>query len=155
MMLFKTLFCAIAVLAVDPSWHEYVRSPPSHIVKAARILPGETRGNVTNADGLITGKAPTVFSRSSTNEEAPSIVVDFGQNVVGLLQLSFAGSKNTTEGLPGLKLAFSETLQFLSYRSDYTRSDRSSDVSTPPKSISTALTNAGSKIYSWNGSGRC
>lgn len=154
-MLFKSLLCAAAAAAADPSWHQYVRSPPSHIVKAARILPGETKGNVTNADGLITGKAATVFSRSTADEEAPSIVVDFGQNVVGLLQLSFAGSQNTTEGLPGLKLAFSETLQFLSHRSDYTRSDRSSGVSKPLETMSTTLKHPGSKVHAWIGPSRC
>lgn len=154
-MLFKTLLCAAAAAAADPSWHQYVRSPPSRIVKAARILPGETKGNVTNADGLITGKASTVFRRSSADEEAPSIVVDFGQNVVGLLQLYFSGSQNTTEGLPGLKLAFSETQQFLSYRSDYTRSDRSSGVSSSLETMSTALIDAGSKVHTWDRPSGC
>lgn len=128
MMLLKTLLLA-AVAAGEPSWHQYVRSPSSNTVKAAKIIPSETRGNVSDPDGLVTGKSTTVFSRSSKEEEIPSIVVDFGQDVVGLLQVSFAASHNTTEGLPGLRLAFSETLEYLSNRSDYTRSDRANDVS--------------------------
>lgn len=115
--------------STDPSWHRYVRSPASSNVKPARIVADQTKGNVANADGLITGKAPTVLNRPSKNEPAPSIVVDFGQNVVGLLGISFAGSKNGTDALPGLKLAFSESMQFLGDSSDFTRSFNAGGVS--------------------------
>jgi hypothetical protein len=50
---------------------------------------------------------------------APSVVVDFGQVVVGYLSISFARASNNN---PGLRLAFSETKEFLSDVSDYTRS---------------------------------
>ncbi|KAJ6438159.1 alpha-L-rhamnosidase A [Purpureocillium lavendulum] len=61
--------------------------------------------------------------RDSADNGPPEIVIDFGQNVAGILNINFAGSQNKTDGLPGLRLAFSETLEFLTNRSDFTRSD--------------------------------
>lgn len=115
--------------AQAPSWHQYVRSPSSDVVKPAKILADQTKGDVSNADGLITGKGPTVLTRKTKGDTAPSIVVDFGQNVVGLLGLTFAGSTNGTDGFPGLRLTFSETMEFLTDRSDYTRSYNAGGVS--------------------------
>ncbi|WP_042405028.1 alpha-L-rhamnosidase-related protein [Streptacidiphilus carbonis] len=51
---------------------------------------------------------------------APSITLDFGKVVVGYPRISFAGASGNS---PGVRLAFSETLQYLSDRSDFTRSD--------------------------------
>ena len=51
---------------------------------------------------------------------APSITLDFGKVVVGYPRISFAGASGNN---PGVRLAFSETLQYLSDRSDFTRSD--------------------------------
>lgn len=53
------------------------------------------------------------------------IVVDFGQNVAGYLSIKFAGASNSTPGLPGIRLAFSETIQYgyLTNFSDFSRSD--------------------------------
>lgn len=50
----------------------------------------------------------------------PSIVLDFGTNIVGYLQISFGGASNN---MPGIRLAFSETLTFLTDISDFSRSD--------------------------------
>ncbi|KAJ4144413.1 hypothetical protein LMH87_003297 [Akanthomyces muscarius] len=109
--------------APQPSWHQYVRSPSSNTVKPVRILGDKTSGSVQNPNGLINGNGATVLSRPNTNDPAPAVVVDFGQNVVGLLSVHFAKSVNGSGGLPGVRLAFSETLQFLGDRSDFTRSD--------------------------------
>ncbi|OAR00020.1 hypothetical protein LLEC1_00483 [Akanthomyces lecanii] len=109
--------------APRPSWHQYVRSPSSNTVKPVRILGDKTSGSVQNPNGLINGNGATVLSRPKTNDPAPTVVVDFGQNVVGLLSIHFAKSVNGSGGLPGVRLAFSETLQFLGDRSDFTRSD--------------------------------
>ncbi|KAJ6782802.1 hypothetical protein PWT90_09672 [Aphanocladium album] len=106
-----------------PSWHQYVRSPPSNTVKPLRILDDKTSGNVQNPNSLISGNGKTIFNRPSAGDPAPTVIVDFGQNVVGLLKIDFAGSVNGSGGLPGIRLAFSETLQFLGDRSDFTRSD--------------------------------
>lgn len=116
--------------APQPSWHQYVRSPSSNTVKPARILGDKISGSVQNPNGLITGNGATVLSRPNTNDPAPTVVVDFGQNVVGLLSVHFAKSVNGSGGLPGVRLAFSETLQFLGDRSDFTRSDNAGGVRT-------------------------
>lgn len=110
-------------IAGDNSWHRFVRSPSSPILKPHSILSANTTGNVINPSGLldVNGK-PTVLTRHK-GDDAPSLVVDFGQNVVGIVSISFAGSSNSSDGYPGLKLAFSETQQYLTDTSDFTRSD--------------------------------
>ncbi|KAL7905282.1 hypothetical protein GGI35DRAFT_142995 [Trichoderma velutinum] len=108
------------------SWHQFVRSPVSNIVKPIGIVSGSTIGNVSNPNGLINRQGPTVLSRSDENDLLPTVVVDFGQNVVGILSLELGGSQNTSAGLPGLRLAFSETMEYLTNRSDFTRSDNAS-----------------------------
>lgn len=110
------------------SWQGYVRAPPSSSVTPKAVLEQYTTGNVTNSQGIITGDSPTYLNRPSNTSEAPSVVVDFGQNVVGLLTIDFAGATSFADGYPGLRLAFSETLQYLTDRSDYTRSDRGESV---------------------------
>ena len=110
-------------------WKQFVRGPSSSTVKPARILSHNTTGKVQNPNGLISGHGPTVLTRNGADDEAPSIVVDFGENIVGVLNIHFAGSHSTSTGLPGLQLAFSETQQFLTNISDFTRSDNASGVS--------------------------
>ncbi|KAL8417699.1 hypothetical protein RB594_001379 [Gaeumannomyces avenae] len=115
--------------ADTPSWHQYVRASDSRTIRPRAIVASRNAGNVSSPDGLITGKTPTVLSRLGPAEEKPSIVVDFGQNTVGILSIQFGGSSTvngSSSARPGLKLAFSETLQFLTDRSDFTRSDHAS-----------------------------
>ena len=50
----------------------------------------------------------------------PSVTVDFGINVVGYPRIAFAWASNNN---PGVRLAFSETTQYLTDRSDFARSD--------------------------------
>jgi hypothetical protein len=107
-------------------WQKYVRSPPSPIVYPARIVANYTQGNVTNPEGLLTGKGPTLFTRNAPANTTspglpPTIVVDFGQNIAGYLSVSFGGSYNSTPGRPGVRLAFSETLEYLTDVSDFSR----------------------------------
>lgn len=76
------------------------------------------------------------MTRDSVDDEPPSIVVDFGLNVVGLIALHFEGSESPSDSLPGLKLAFSETQECLTDRSDFTRSDNGRhEVGASPMSI--------------------
>lgn len=119
------------VLSSDaaPDWQKYVRSPPNQIVRPVAVLTNYTQGNVTNPDGLLTGKGATTFTRTNVSagtekDVPPTIVVDFGQNVVGVLSIKFDGAQsfNNTPGLPGIRLAFSETLQYLTNVSDFSRS---------------------------------
>jgi hypothetical protein len=107
-------------------WQKYVRSPSSPIVYPARIVASYTQGNVTNPEGLLTGKGSTLFTRNApTNATSPdippTIVVDFGQNIAGYLSVSFGVSYNSTPGRPGIRLAFSETLEYLTDFSDFSR----------------------------------
>lgn len=118
----------VRATASDTSWHKYVRAPPSTTISPVSWLAEYTSGNVTNPDGIL-GNGTTVLTRSEPSEETPSIVLDFGQNYAGILNIKFAGAEpfaqaslNTTS-LPGITLAFSETLEFLTNRSDFTRSD--------------------------------
>ncbi|KAJ6109535.1 hypothetical protein N7486_001770 [Penicillium sp. IBT 16267x] len=108
----------------DDAWHNYVRSPSDSFLIPRKILSANTTGNVTNPDGLLGGNgSPTILTRNEEDTSIPTLVVDFGQNVVGIVTVTFAGSSNSSEGLPGLKLAFSETQQYLTNVSDFTRSD--------------------------------
>ncbi|MFR0357224.1 alpha-L-rhamnosidase C-terminal domain-containing protein [Streptomyces sediminimaris] len=52
----------------------------------------------------------------------PSVTVDFGKVVVGYPRIRFTSASADS---PGVRLAFSETRQFLTERSDFTRSDQS------------------------------
>jgi len=58
---------------------------------------------------------------------APSVTLDFGQDVVGYPRLRLDGASAND---PGLELAFSETTQYLTDVSDFTRSDNG-DTITP------------------------
>lgn len=102
------------------SWQAYIRSPTTRTVYPASIVSNLTRGNITNPDGLLKpGGSPTILTRLRTSDEAPTVVVDFGQNIVGFLSVSFAGA---SDNKPGVRLAFSETLDYLTDVSDFTRS---------------------------------
>ncbi|MEV6741447.1 alpha-L-rhamnosidase C-terminal domain-containing protein [Streptomyces sp. NPDC051104] len=52
---------------------------------------------------------------------APSVTVDFGKVVVGFPRIRFTSASDNS---PGVRVAFSETRQFLTDRSDFTRSDQ-------------------------------
>lgn len=120
--------------ANDTSWQKYVRAPASNIVKPKAILDEYTSGQVVNAESLVTGGNTTVLTRQGADAAVPTVVLDFGQNVVGLLEINFASSTNVSDGFPGLKLSFSESLEFLTDRSDFTRSDNAGQGSgNPPK----------------------
>lgn len=110
------------LLVESHSWHQYVRSSNSHIIEPTRILSQYTKGNVTNPNGLIEGGKPTVLNRDAISHDAPTIVIDFGQNTVGIISIEFVGSLNYSTTRPGIRLAFSETLKYLSDVSDFSRS---------------------------------
>ncbi|TAQ89704.1 hypothetical protein B7494_g1991 [Chlorociboria aeruginascens] len=107
--------------------HYLVNGTASSPQTTGSIVANETSGNVSNADGLITGSAPTLLTRTTTADDPPTVVVDFGQNVVGFLSIDFDGASTNS---PGIRLAFSETLQYLTNVSDFSRSDNG-DTITP------------------------
>lgn len=116
----------------ETSWYQYVRAPSSATVRPTGIVSGSSNGGVSNPVGLINGDGATVLSRLHSSDPIPSLIVDFGLNVAGYLNITLKGSSNSSSALPGLRLAFSETLQYLTNRSDFTRSDNADpgDVST-------------------------
>ncbi|KAI0016949.1 glycoside hydrolase family 78 protein [Xylariomycetidae sp. FL0641] len=122
----------------EPNWQQYVRGPSNSVVQPHAILGNYTQGDVSNPEGLlganVNGTATVL--RRGLGQGNTSLVLDFGQNVVGQLVVDFAGSVNGSEavGFPGLKLVFSETLQYLGDRSDFTRSDNAGQSpGDPPK----------------------
>lgn len=108
----------------DSSWQKYVKAPSSKTIAPVSVLQQNTTGNVSNPEGLV-GHGSTVLSRTKLSQDMPSVVLDFGQNYAGILSIDFDGAQTAgdTHGLPGITLAFSETLEFLTNRSDFTRSD--------------------------------
>lgn len=114
------------------SWWKYIRGPFSRTIPPVRVLSKYTSGDIRNPDGLLTG-AVTTLARHGSDESIPSLVLDFGRNYAGVLTIDFAGADpygqglSNTTSLPGITLAFSETLQFLTNRSDFTRSDNQPD----------------------------
>lgn len=104
------------------TWHRNVRAVAGEVIRPFTVLEASSTGRVLNPQGLIAGDEPTVLERPSRTDEVPSVVVDFGINTVGILTIEFAGAEGVDGSLPGVRLAFSETLEHLSNNSDFTRS---------------------------------
>jgi hypothetical protein len=111
--------CLAISSAAPDSWQQYVRGPSSRIVYPTSVVSNYTTGNVTNPEGLVNGQGQTILTRSLTDTEIPTIVLDFGINVVGYLNITFGGASDNS---PGIRLAFSETTTYLTNLSDFTRS---------------------------------
>ncbi|KAL1971359.1 hypothetical protein VTN77DRAFT_311 [Rasamsonia byssochlamydoides] len=109
----------------NTSWQQYIVAPKSRRIAPIAIL--SRSGNVSNAEALITREGVTRLYRAASSDDVPQVVLDFGQNVVGFLQISFAGASANN---PGIRLAFSETQEYLTKVSDFTRSDNG-DTITP------------------------
>ncbi|KZV82598.1 Six-hairpin glycosidase [Exidia glandulosa HHB12029] len=85
-------------------------------VKGVRI----TVTAVQNAGGQSFSRIAEVLPRLA--QPAPWIDLDFGQVIVGYLHLNIAAASDPA---PQIRLAFSETQQYLGYKSDYSPSDYS------------------------------
>ncbi|MCJ1446232.1 MAG: hypothetical protein MMC23_006737 [Stictis urceolatum] len=119
--------CVLAQVA-NGSWSQYIVGPQNRTVVPSSVL--SIAGNVTNPEGLLpNGTGNTVLYRAEgdTDTNASAITIDFGINTVGFLSIEFAGA---TDNTPGIRLAFSETKQYLANTSDFTRSDNG-DTITP------------------------
>jgi len=87
-----------------------------------------TAGSVTNPEGSLTpGGDPTILTRPVQRLDygrCASNRRDFGQNIVGYLSINLLAPQRHT-GLPGIRLAFSESIQYgyLTSVSDFSRSD--------------------------------
>lgn len=125
-VLWLPLLTQVCIAAgLPPSLNEYVRAPSSNIVKPKTVL--HTHGHVENAEGLINHDGVATLERARTDDPVPSITLDFGQDIVGFVQIHFAGASSNS---PGIRLTFSETKEYLTNVSDFTRSDNG-DTITP------------------------
>ena len=133
------------------SWQRYIVGPSSRQVLPSKILSFE--GNVTNPEGLLPGsQAGTVFTRAAPSSDgsadtAPTVVIDFGINTVGFLQIAFNGASDNT---PGIRLAFSETQEYLTNISDFTRSDNGDTITPGTDQIAVS-----SKPFDWIDTNGC
>ncbi|TVY25830.1 hypothetical protein LHYA1_G006177 [Lachnellula hyalina] len=132
-------------------WERYVQSPARNIVSPVAIVSNYTQGNITNVDSLLTGQGVTTLTRND-GDTIPTIVVDFGRNVVGFLSIQFGGAYNSTPGIPSIRLAFSETLEYLTNVSDFSRSDNQDGQKTTPGSDQIAVE---SDPYTWTDTHGC
>lgn len=92
---------------------------------AAPVSTTQVRITVTADQDTSKGdftRVNEVYPDVLADDDVPRVVVDFGKVVVGYPHITFASA---SAGSPGIRLAFSETLQFLTDRSDFTRSDQS------------------------------
>ncbi|MGW2282415.1 alpha-L-rhamnosidase-related protein, partial [Streptomyces sp. NPDC001770] len=88
-------------------------------VRASRVRVAVTEVQETS-QGVFT-RINEVWPEAVVVEEPPSVMVDFGRVVVGYPRIRFSSASDNS---PGVRVAFSETRQFLSERSDFTRSDQ-------------------------------
>lgn len=103
-----------------------IRVPFDTTVHTTRVRITVTKDQSTSK-GEFT-RVNEVWPDLVPDDPAPaSITVDFGKDVVGYPRLRFAGA---SDNHPGVRLAFSETTEYLTDVSDFTRSDNG-DAITP------------------------
>lgn len=129
-----------------PNWHKYVRAPSSSVIAPQGIA--NMSGEVTNPDALLQrGGQVTTLTRANGSANIPSITVDFGQNMAGYLSINFAGASKTP---PGIRLAFSERLEYISDVSDFSRSNHGDSITPGSDQISVA-----NQSYTWKDEHGC
>src|SRR5258708_9973472 len=100
----------------DPSRGDpYNFAPRSRVVVPKAVL--STKGSVTNPNDVLSGKTTTLSGAGA------QIVLDFGQEVGGILSLQFAGAS----GNPSLGVAFSESALHVGPNSDNSAGGSNSD----------------------------
>jgi hypothetical protein len=96
------------------------------------------KGEYTRIAEVYPGLVPT--------DVPPSITLDFGKVVVGYPKISFVGA---SANHPGIRVAFSETKQYLTDTSDFTRSDNGDSIT--PGTDQIAVPQAASNWTDTNG----
>ncbi|KFZ02232.1 hypothetical protein V500_00340 [Pseudogymnoascus sp. VKM F-4518 (FW-2643)] len=114
-----------AVAMVSDNAAVLIQVPFAEPVKAEGIRITVTQAEVTT-QGEYT-RIAEVWPGIVPGRVAPAVVLDFGKVVVGKLSINFAGASTNN---PGIRLAFSETTQYLSDLSDFSRSNNG-DTITP------------------------
>ncbi|QKX59177.1 uncharacterized protein TRUGW13939_06309 [Talaromyces rugulosus] len=115
------------------------------------VTTDQVRVNVTQdqetSKGVYTRITELWPALVADDPAVPEIVLDFGQNVVGFLEIDFAGGSTNT---PGIKLAFSETLVYLTDVSDFTRSGNGDAITPGTDQIAVKST-----PYKWTDTNGC
>ncbi|MFH8734357.1 MULTISPECIES: alpha-L-rhamnosidase-related protein [unclassified Streptomyces] len=119
---------------VDSDWRKVAAvTGNSAVQRAVRfdapVSTARVRITVTSAQDLGRGvftRINEVWPEAVDPVVAPSVTLDFGKVVVGYPMVDFASA---SDNHPGVRLAFSETLQFLTDRSDFTRNDQAGGAS--------------------------
>ncbi|MFG2657379.1 alpha-L-rhamnosidase C-terminal domain-containing protein [Streptomyces sp. NPDC048425] len=119
---------------VDSDWRKVAAVTGNSAVQRAvpfdaPVSTARVRITVTSAQDLGQGvftRINEVWPDAVDPIVAPSVTLDFGKVVVGYPMVDFASASGNH---PGVRLAFSETLQFLTDRSDFTRNDQAGGAS--------------------------
>ncbi|MFD6532159.1 alpha-L-rhamnosidase C-terminal domain-containing protein [Streptomyces sp. NPDC060184] len=113
----------------DGSWTSVAALSDNDVIQravpfTAPVRASKVRITVTavqqTSQGAFT-RINEVWPEAVAVEELPSVTVDFGKVVVGCPRIRFSFASDDS---PGVRVAFSETRQFLTERSDFTRSDQ-------------------------------
>ncbi|MER5953467.1 alpha-L-rhamnosidase C-terminal domain-containing protein [Streptomyces sp. NPDC001893] len=119
---------------VDSDWRKVAAVTGNSAVQRAvrfdaAVSTARVRITVTSAQDIGQGvftRINEVWPEAVDPVVAPSVTLDFGKVVVGHPKVDFAWASGNN---PGVRLAFSETLQFLTDRSDFTRNDQAGGAS--------------------------
>lgn len=104
-----------------PDWQAYVQRTLA-VATPTRIV--STSGDVTNADALAGGTGVATLSRAA-GDPAPSIVLDYGQDLGGIPEFGVQAES----GNPTLQAGYAEVQQFLTPAGDGGRPFESGDPS--------------------------
>ncbi len=113
----------------DGAWHTAATVTGNDAVHRAvpfteKVGTDRVRITVTHAQDTSHGnftRVNEVWPAPVEPIPVPSVTVDFGKVVVGYPRIKFTSASANS---PGVRVAFSETRQFLTDRSDFTRSDQ-------------------------------
>ncbi|WP_405834297.1 alpha-L-rhamnosidase C-terminal domain-containing protein [Streptomyces sp. NBC_01176] len=113
----------------NDAWHTAATVADNDVIQRAvpfaqPVSTTQVRITVTNVQDTPRGaftRVNEVWPAAVAPVEVPSVTVDFGKVVVGYPRIRFASASTDS---PGVRVAFSETRQFLTDRSDFTRSDQ-------------------------------
>lgn len=113
----------------DDAWQTVATVKDNDVIQRAvsfssPVTTTRIRITVTNVQDTPKGaftRVNEVWPEPVAPVAAPSVTVDFGKVVVGFPRVRFTSASDNS---PGVRLAFSETKQFLTERSDFTRSDQ-------------------------------
>ncbi|NEB79168.1 alpha-L-rhamnosidase, partial [Streptomyces sp. SID14478] len=118
----------------DGAWKQAATRSDNDVIQcavpfAAPLPAAKVRITVTGVQDTQSGaftRINEVWPQAVEAVAPPSVTVDFGKVVVGHPRIRFAGASDNS---PGVRVAFSETQQFLTDRSDFTRNDQAGGAS--------------------------